>query len=321
MHASGFAVASAHADVNKVYGQLDAVTPHSIGRGVANAASSEQDVLDASAPASAVTLTSGTTLSATSRTGVIVLPSGVGQPLSTTYAFDSQYSAAVPASNMKAPRFVDTLGNVVGHAQSGLGFHTVTTPYIQNMATTPQIAGVSSDVAACVNVWPARQEPTSATPPNFPPYNIHSITTSSLIPQQLTILGPSDTMSTHVVPSHIATPTQQQQPLTMLQQLPPIPTHTPFVAHAVTSTSAVASALAPHTAAQASVLTTTNTTPAPIPMQTVVAQPTSNIVFRQAEPLKPYNGTGSVKQLRNTSCVCHSVMGGTLRQNRPATCW
>ena len=240
MHASGFAVASAQVEMNKVYGQLDAVTPHSIGRGVANAASSEQDVLDASAPASAVTLTSGTTLSATSRTGVIVLPSGVGQPLSTTYAFDSQYSAAVPASNMKAPRFVDTLGNVVGHAQSGLGFHTVTTPYIQNMATIPEIAGVSSDVAACVNVWPVRQEPTSATPPNFPPYDIHSITTSSLIPQQLTTLGPSDTMSTYVVPSHITAPTQQQQLLTtLLQQLPPIPTHTPFVAYAVTSTSAV----------------------------------------------------------------------------------
>ena len=152
MHASGFAVASAHADVNKVYGQLDAVTPHSTGRGVAKAASSEQDVLDANASASAVGLTSGMTLSATPRTGVIVLPSGVGQPLSITYAFDSLHSATVPASNMKAPRFVDTLGNIVNHVQSALGFQTVTTPYIQNMATTPQIAGVSSDVAAYVNV-------------------------------------------------------------------------------------------------------------------------------------------------------------------------
>ena len=54
MHASGFAVASAHVDVNKVYGQP--ATPHSIGRGVANAASSEQDVLGANASASAVAL-------------------------------------------------------------------------------------------------------------------------------------------------------------------------------------------------------------------------------------------------------------------------
>jgi len=152
MHASGFAVASAQVEMNKVYGQLDAVTPHSTGRGVAKAASSEQDVLDANASASAVGLTSGMTLSATPRTGVIVLPSGVGQPLSITYAFDSLHSATVPASNMKAPRFVDTLGNIVNHVQSALGFQTVTTPYIQNMATTPQIAGVSSDVAAYVNV-------------------------------------------------------------------------------------------------------------------------------------------------------------------------
>ena len=104
------------------------------------------------------------TLSATSSTGIIVLPSGVGQSLSTTYAFDSRHSATVPASDMKAPRFVDALGNVVGHAQSGLGFQSVTTPYIQSTATIPQIVGVSSDVAACVNVWPERQEPTSATP-------------------------------------------------------------------------------------------------------------------------------------------------------------
>jgi len=163
MHASWFAVASAHADVNQEYGQLDAVTPHSIGRGVAKAALSEQDVLDANASASAVALTSGMTLSDTPRTGVIVLASGVGQSLSITYAFDSPHNATVPASNMKAHRFVDTLGNIVGHAHSGLGFQTVTTPYIQNMATTPQIVGVSSDVAAGVNVWPARQEPTSAT--------------------------------------------------------------------------------------------------------------------------------------------------------------
>ena len=139
MHASGFAVPSAQVEMNKVYGQLGAVTPHSIRRGVAKAASFEQDVLDANAPASAVTLTSGTTLSATPRTDVIVLPSGVGQPLLITYAFDSLHSATVPASNMKAPRFVDTLGNIVDHAQSGLGFQTVPTPYIQNMATTPKL--------------------------------------------------------------------------------------------------------------------------------------------------------------------------------------
>ena len=96
-------------------------------------------MLGANASASAVALTSGMTLSATSSTGVIVLPSGVGQSLSTTYAFDSRHSATVPVSDIKAPRFVEALGNVVGHAQSGLGFQSVTTPYIQNMATTPQI--------------------------------------------------------------------------------------------------------------------------------------------------------------------------------------
>jgi len=139
MHASGFAVASAQVEMNKAYGQLDAVTPNPAGRGVAKAASSEQDVLDANARAFAVALTSVMTLSATPRTDVIVLPSGVGQSLSITYAFDSLHSATMPASNIKAPRFVDALGNVVGPAQSGLGFQTVTTPYIQNMATIPKL--------------------------------------------------------------------------------------------------------------------------------------------------------------------------------------
>ena len=135
-------------------------------------------------------------------------------------------------------------------------------------------------------------------PLNFPPHNIYNITMSSIVPQQLTTLGPSGQISTCVVPSHIATSTQQHPLTTLLQQLPSVSTHTPFIAHTVTNTSAVAPALAPQTTAQSSVLTTTSTIPAPIPVQTVVAPPTSNIVFRQAEPLKPYNGTGSVKQYK-----------------------